>query len=89
MEEISKVDASVSVCMSVNNSLVCWGLRLLVQKNKNKIYLTPLAQAKKMGNCILALFIKRTEAGSDATSQQHNSRRYGDTLPGEWYKRTG
>ena len=36
MEEISKIDASVSVCMSVNNSLVCWGLKLMGTKNKNK-----------------------------------------------------
>ena len=36
MEEISKMDASVSVCMSVNNSLVCWGLEIMVQKSKNK-----------------------------------------------------
>jgi alkylation response protein AidB-like acyl-CoA dehydrogenase len=36
MEEISKIDASVSVCMSVNNSLVCWGLETLVTKNKKE-----------------------------------------------------
>lgn len=37
MEEISKIDASVSVCMSVNNSLVCWGLKPMEAKNKSKL----------------------------------------------------
>src|SRR6516225_9364210 len=41
MEEISKVDASVSVCMSVNNSLVCWGLETYGNEEQKKKYLTP------------------------------------------------
>src|SRR5215470_7635090 len=49
MEEISKVDASVSVCMSVNNSLVCWGLEAYGTEEQKQKYLTPLAQGKKNG----------------------------------------
>src|SRR5438105_15122229 len=44
MEEISKIDASVSVCMSVNNSLVCWGLEAFGTEDQKQKYLTPLAQ---------------------------------------------
>ena len=47
MEEISKIDASVSVCMSVNNSLVCWGLEKYGDEKQKKKYLTSLAQGKK------------------------------------------
>src|SRR5450432_1020038 len=47
MEEISKVDASVAVCMSVNNSLVCWGLEAFGSELQKQKYLFPLAQAKK------------------------------------------
>ncbi len=47
MEEISKVDASVSVCMSVNNSLVCYGLQEYGNEEQKQKYLTPLAQGKK------------------------------------------
>src|SRR6201992_4169576 len=47
MEEISKVDASVSVCVSVNNSLVCWGLEAYGNETQKQKYLTPLAQGKK------------------------------------------
>ncbi len=49
MEEISKVDASVSVCMSVNNSLVCWGLEAYASEEQKRKYLTPLAQGRKDG----------------------------------------
>src|SRR6266700_1104239 len=46
MEEISKIDASVSVCMSVNNSLVCWGLDKFGTHEQKLQYLTPLAQGR-------------------------------------------
>src|SRR5215212_6751634 len=49
MEEISKIDASVSVAMSVNNSLVCWGLEAYGNEAQKEKYLTPLAQGKKDG----------------------------------------
>jgi Acyl-CoA dehydrogenases len=71
MEEISKIDASVSVCMSVNNSLVCWGLEAFgTEEQKNK-YLFPLAQGRKDGELHIGAFLlSEPEAGSDATSQQ-------------------
>ena len=47
MEEISKIDASVSVCMSVNNSLVCWGLETFGTEEQKEKYLRPLAQGMK------------------------------------------
>ncbi|MEY4380989.1 MAG: hypothetical protein RJA92_369, partial [Bacteroidota bacterium] len=47
MEEISKIDASVSVCMSVNNSLVCWGLETFGTEEQKQKYLTPLAKGIK------------------------------------------
>ncbi|HVE61409.1 MAG TPA: acyl-CoA dehydrogenase family protein, partial [Chitinophagaceae bacterium] len=49
MEEISKIDASVSVCMSVNNSLVCYGLEAFGTEEQKQKYLSPLAQGKKDG----------------------------------------
>ena len=49
MEEISKIDASVSVVMSVNNSLVCYGLQAYGTEEQKQQYLTPLAQGKKEG----------------------------------------
>src|ERR1700733_9329139 len=49
MEEISKIDASVSVCMSVNNSLVCWGLENFGTEAQKRKYLVPLAQGRKDG----------------------------------------
>lgn len=71
MEEISKVDASVSVCMSVNNSLVCYGLQEFGTEVQKKNYLTPLAQGKKDGQLYIGAFLlSEPEAGSDATSQQ-------------------
>jgi alkylation response protein AidB-like acyl-CoA dehydrogenase len=70
MEEISKVDASVSVCMSVNNSLVCWGLEAFGTENQKQTYLTQLAQGKKDNKLYLGAFLlSEPEAGSDATSQ--------------------
>ncbi|MFL9483644.1 acyl-CoA dehydrogenase [Chitinophagaceae bacterium LWZ2-11] len=71
MEEISKVDASVSVCMSVNNSLVCYGLQEFGSEEQKQKYLTPLAQGKKDGQLYIGAFLlSEPEAGSDATSQQ-------------------
>src|SRR5947208_3126930 len=49
IEEISKVDASTSVCMSVNNSLVCWGLEEFGTEEQKQKYLTTIAQGKKDG----------------------------------------
>ncbi|MBZ5855739.1 acyl-CoA dehydrogenase family protein [Flavihumibacter profundi] len=70
MEEISKIDASVSVCMSVNNSLVCWGLEAYGNEDQKIKYLTPLAQGKKDGELYIGAFLlSEPEAGSDATSQ--------------------
>ena len=71
MEEISKVDASTSVCMSVNNSLVCWGLEAHGTEEQKKKYLTPLAQGRKEGELYIGAFLlSEPEAGSDATSQR-------------------
>jgi alkylation response protein AidB-like acyl-CoA dehydrogenase len=65
MEEISKVDASASVCMSVNNSLVSWGLEKYGSEEQKEKYLVDLATGKKIG----AFCLSEPEAGSDATSQ--------------------
>lgn len=71
MEEISKVDASVSVCMSVNNSLVCYGLQEYGNEAQKQQYLTALAQGKKDGELYIGAFLlSEPEAGSDATSQK-------------------
>ena len=71
IEEISKVDASTSVCMSVNNSLVCYGIEAFGSEEQKKKYLTPLAQGKKDGELYLGAFLlSEPEAGSDATSQR-------------------
>jgi len=71
MEEISKVDASTSVCMSVNNSLVCYGLEAFGTEEQKKKYLTPLAQGKKNAELYIGAFLlSEPEAGSDATSQR-------------------
>jgi alkylation response protein AidB-like acyl-CoA dehydrogenase len=79
MEEISKVDASVSVCMSVNNSLVCWGLETYGTEEQKKRYLTPLAQGKKDGELYIGAFLlSEPEAGSDATSQHTTAEDKGD-----------
>lgn len=66
MEEISKVDASVGVIMSVNNSLVTYGLQKHGTEEQKRTYLVPLAQGEKIG----AFCLSEPEAGSDATSQR-------------------
>src|SRR5579872_4451633 len=79
MEEISKIDASVSVCMSVNNSLVCWGLEKYGTEDQKQKYLTPLAQGKKDGALYIGAFLlSEPEAGSDATSQKTTAADKGD-----------
>ena len=79
MEEISKVDASVSVCVSVNNSLVCYGLQEYGNEEQKKKYLTPLAQGKKDGELYIGAFLlSEPEAGSDATSQKTLAEDKGD-----------
>lgn len=74
MEEISKVDASTSVCMSVNNSLVCWGIEKFGTEEQKKKYLEPLAKGEKIG----AFCLSEPEAGSDATSQRTTAEDKGD-----------
>ena len=79
MEEISKIDASTSVCMSVNNSLVCWGLETFGSEAQKEKYLTPLAQGIKNGELYIGAFLlSEPEAGSDATSQQTKAEDMGD-----------
>lgn len=79
MEEISKVDASVSVCMSVNNSLVCYGLEAFGTEEQKQKYLVPLAQGKKDGALYTGAFLlSEPEAGSDATSQKTVAEDKGD-----------
>ncbi len=79
MEEISKVDASTSVCMSVNNSLVCWGLEAFGTEEQKQKYLTPLAQGRKDGELYIGAFLlSEPEAGSDATSQHTIAEDKGD-----------
>ncbi len=74
MEEISKVDGSVSVIMSVNNSLVCWGLETFGNEMQKEKYLKPLARGEKIG----AFLLSEPEAGSDATSQRTTAEDKGD-----------
>src|SRR6186713_2831476 len=79
MEEISKIDASVSVVMSVNNSLVCYGLQQYGNEEQKQKYLTPLAQGRKDGELYIGAFLlSEPEAGSDATSQQTIAEDKGD-----------
>src|SRR5687768_5422641 len=79
MEEISKIDASVSVVMSVNNSLVCFGLQEYGTEEQKEKYLTPLAQGKKNGELYIGAFmLSEPEAGSDATSQRTTAEDKGD-----------
>ncbi len=66
MEELSKIDASASVAMSVNNSLVCWGLEKYGTEEQKQKYLTRLASGEDLG----AFCLSEPEAGSDATSQR-------------------
>ena len=74
MEEISKVDASASVVMSVNNSLVCWGLEKFGNEEQKQKYLKPLATGEIIG----AFCLSEPEAGSDATSQKTTAKDMGD-----------
>ncbi len=74
MEEISKIDASASVVMSVNNSLVCWGLEKFGNEEQKQQYLIPLAKGEIIG----AFCLSEPEAGSDATSQHTTAIDAGD-----------
>jgi alkylation response protein AidB-like acyl-CoA dehydrogenase len=74
MEEISKVDASCSVIMSVNNSLVCWGLETFGNEEQKLKYLPRLASGQSIG----AFLLSEPEAGSDATSQRTTAEDKGD-----------
>ncbi|HMJ69591.1 MAG TPA: acyl-CoA dehydrogenase [Cyclobacteriaceae bacterium] len=74
MEEISKVDASASVCMSVNNSLVCWGLERFGNEEQKEKYLKRLSTGEVIG----AFCLSEPEAGSDATSQRTTAVDMGD-----------
>jgi alkylation response protein AidB-like acyl-CoA dehydrogenase len=74
MEEISKVDASTSVVMSVNNSLVCWGIEQFGSEEQKQKYLVPLAKGEIIG----AFCLSEPEAGSDATSQRTTAIDMGD-----------
>ncbi|MDI9356979.1 MAG: acyl-CoA dehydrogenase [Chitinophagaceae bacterium] len=74
MEEISKIDASASVCMSVNNSLVCGGLEKYGNEEQKQRYLIPLAK----GDVIGAFCLSEPEAGSDASSQKTIAEDKGD-----------
>ena len=79
MEELSKVDASVSVCMSVNNSLVCWGLEHYGTEEQKQRYLLSLVQGKKNNELYIGAFLlSEPEAGSDATSQHTIAEDKGD-----------
>ncbi|MAN28936.1 MULTISPECIES: acyl-CoA dehydrogenase [Mesonia] len=74
MEELSKIDASCSVIVSVNNSLVCWGLETYGNEEQKKKYLTKLATGESIG----AFCLSEPEAGSDATSQKTTAIDKGD-----------
>lgn len=74
MEEISKVDSSASVIMSVNNSLVCYGLEAFGTDAQREKYLKPLARGEVIG----AFLLSEPEAGSDATRQRTIAKDMGD-----------
>ena len=74
MEELSKIDASASVVVSVNNSLVCYGLEAFGSEFQKEKYLKPLASGQQLG----AFCLSEPEAGSDATSQQTTAEDKGD-----------
>ncbi|MCH7658810.1 MAG: acyl-CoA dehydrogenase family protein, partial [Bacteroidetes bacterium] len=74
MEEISKVDSSVGVIVSVNNSLVCWGIEAYGTEEQKEKYLKPLAR----GDVIGAFALSEPEAGSDATMQRTIAKDMGD-----------
>lgn len=74
MEEISKIDASAAVAMSVNNSLVCWGIEKFGTKDQKEKYLNRLSTGEILG----AFCLSEPEAGSDATSQKTTAEDKGD-----------
>ncbi len=74
MEELSKIDASASVVVSVNNSLVCYGIEKYGTEEQKEKYLKPLATGEKIG----AFCLSEPEAGSDATSQRTTAVDMGD-----------
>ena len=74
MEELSKIDASASVIVSVNNSLVCYGLEAFGTDEQKEKYLTKLATGERLG----AFCLSEPEAGSDATSQKTTAIDMGD-----------
>jgi len=74
IEEISKVDASLGVIMSVNNSLVCWEIQEYGTEEQKEKFLVPLARGEKLG----AFLLSEPEAGSDATSQRTTAIDKGD-----------
>ena len=74
MEELSKVDPSTSVIMSVNNSLVCWGIETFGTEEQKRKYLTPLATGEMTG----AFCLSEPDAGSDATQQKTSAICQGD-----------
>ncbi len=75
MEEISKVDASAGVIMSVNNSLVCWGIDVHGTEDQKERYLRDLASGRKLG----AFALSEPEAGSDSTNQHTSAKLDGDS----------
>jgi alkylation response protein AidB-like acyl-CoA dehydrogenase len=74
MEELSKIDASASVIVSVNNSLVCWGLETFGTEAQKEQYLSKLSTGESLG----AFCLSEPEAGSDATSQKTTALDKGD-----------
>ena len=74
MEELSKIDASASVIVSVNNSLICYGLESYASEDQKQKYLTKLATGEQVG----AFCLSEPEAGSDATSQATTAEDKGD-----------
>lgn len=74
MEEISKVDASAGVIMSVNNSLVTWGIEMFGSEGQKQKYLKDLASGRKLG----AFALSEPEAGSDATNQRTSAVKDGE-----------
>ncbi len=74
IEEIAKIDSSCAVIMSVNNSLVCWGLETFATEEQKQKYLIPLASGEVLG----AFALSEPEAGSDATKQHTIAKDMGD-----------
>jgi alkylation response protein AidB-like acyl-CoA dehydrogenase len=79
MEEISKADASVGVIMSVNNSLICWGVNEYGTPEQKEKYLRPLAKGQKDGKLYIGAFcLSEPNAGSDATAQTTTAQKDGN-----------